>query len=94
MHSHKEYHQQRQMKNKRGDKSYPNTPIIDEITNYLSLPLALETENPLDWWKLRLQMTSLNTNLAAKMLFLKRNLNTMHVFASEWDDETSHIEID
>jgi hypothetical protein len=44
------------MKNKKDDKSYPNTPIIDEITNYLSLPLALETENPLDWWKLRLQM--------------------------------------
>jgi hypothetical protein len=96
----------------------------------LSLPLALKTENPLDWWKLRLQMfpklariarkylavlatsvsserlfsdaenlintkrTSLDTNLAGKMLFLKRNLNTMHIFASEWDDETSHIEID
>jgi hypothetical protein len=96
----------------------------------LSLPLALKTENPLDWWKLRLQMfpklariarkylavlatsvsserlfsdaenlintkrTSLDTNLAGKMLFLKRNLNIMHIFASEWDNETSHIEID
>ncbi|CAG8706944.1 5843_t:CDS:2 [Rhizophagus irregularis] len=38
--------------------------------------------------------TSLDTNLAAKMLFLKRNLNTMHAFASEWNDEMSHIEID
>jgi hypothetical protein len=56
MRSHKVYRQRRQMKNKKGDKSYLNTPIIDEITNYLSLPLALETENPLDWWKLQLQM--------------------------------------
>ncbi|GBC17784.2 hypothetical protein RIR_jg22299.t1 [Rhizophagus irregularis DAOM 181602=DAOM 197198] len=102
MRLHKEYRQRRQMKNKRGDKSYSNTPIIDEITNYLSLPLALETENPLDYERLfsdaenliNTKRTSLDTNLAAKMLFLKRNLNTMHVFASEWDDETSHIEID
>ncbi|GBC29861.2 zinc finger BED domain-containing protein 1-like [Rhizophagus irregularis DAOM 181602=DAOM 197198] len=78
--SHKEYHQRRQMKNKKGDKSYSSTPIVDEITNYLTLPLAL---------------TNLDTNLVAKILFLKRNIKTMHVFASEWDeDETSHVEID
>ncbi|EXX52751.1 zinc finger BED domain-containing protein 1-like [Rhizophagus irregularis DAOM 181602=DAOM 197198] len=129
--SHKEYRQRRQIKNKKGNKSYLSTPIVDEIPNYLTLPLALEPENPLIWWKLRLQMfpklakiarkylavpatsvsserlfsdagnlintkrTNLDTNLVAKILFLKRNIKTMHVFASEWDeDETSHVEID
>jgi len=30
-----------------------------------------------------------------QMLFLKRNIKTMQVFAPEWDeDETDHIEID
>ena len=46
--SHKEYRQRRQMKNKKGDKLNPNTLIIDEITNYFSLPLALEVEKPLN----------------------------------------------
>ncbi|CAI2165291.1 8581_t:CDS:2, partial [Funneliformis geosporum] len=23
---------------------------IDEISNYLAIPIALEAENPLDWW--------------------------------------------
>jgi hypothetical protein len=128
--SHKEYHQRRKMKNKKEDKSpVPNTTIIDEITNYLSLPLALETENPLTWWQLRLQMfpklskivrkylaipatsvsserlfsdagnlintkrTNLDTKLVAQMLFLKKNLNTMQVFAPEWDEDET-IEID
>src|SRR4051794_36343887 len=42
--SHKEYRQRRQKKIK---KTIP-VVILDEITNYLSLPLALKTENPLD----------------------------------------------
>ncbi|GBC17767.2 zinc finger BED domain-containing protein 1-like [Rhizophagus irregularis DAOM 181602=DAOM 197198] len=95
MRLHKEYRQRRQMKNKRGDKSYSNTPIIDELqiilpaTSVSSERLFSDAENLINT-----KRTSLDTNLAAKMLFLKRNLNTMHVFASEWDDETSHIEID
>ncbi|CAG8533783.1 16005_t:CDS:2 [Cetraspora pellucida] len=42
--SHKEYLQQCQMKRK---KEVPNVQILDKISNYLLLPLALETENPL-----------------------------------------------
>jgi hypothetical protein len=115
------------MKNK---KETPNV-IYDEITNYLSLPLALETENPLDWWRIRLKnfpklakivqkylaipatsvsserlfsdagnlisakRTNLDTNLAGQMLFLKRNIDKMRVFAPEWDEaETDYVEID
>jgi hypothetical protein len=44
--SQKEYCKHRQNKNK---KTYTPT-IIDEVSNYLSMPVALETENPLDWW--------------------------------------------
>jgi len=47
--SHKEYHQRRKMKNQKRDKLVSNTAIIDEITNYLSLPLVLEIETPLTW---------------------------------------------
>ncbi|CAG8842699.1 26701_t:CDS:1, partial [Racocetra persica] len=46
--SHKEYFQQRKMRRK---KEPPNMQNFDEISNYLSLPSALETENPLSWWK-------------------------------------------
>ena len=53
---HKEYHQRHKMKNKKGDRLILNTTITDEITNYLSLPIALETENPLTWWQSQLQM--------------------------------------
>ncbi|EXX53697.1 hypothetical protein RirG_241570 [Rhizophagus irregularis DAOM 197198w] len=117
--SHKEYRQRRQSKTK---KAIPNMVICDEVTNYLSLPLALETENPLDWWRIRSQnfpklaklarkylaipatsvsserlfsdagnlisakRTSLDTKLAGQMLFLKRNIKTMKVFAPEWDE--------
>ena len=125
--SHKEYHQRRQKKIK---KAVP-VVILDEITNYLSLPSALETENPLDWWRVRSQnfpklakfarkylaipatsvsserlfsdagnlisakRTNLDTNLAGQMLFLKRNIKAMQVFAPEWDeDEMNHVEID
>ncbi|CAG8741151.1 4304_t:CDS:1, partial [Cetraspora pellucida] len=42
--SHKEYLQQCQMKRK---KEVSNVQILDEVSNYLLLPLALETENPL-----------------------------------------------
>ncbi|CAI2175645.1 1062_t:CDS:2 [Funneliformis geosporum] len=43
--SHKEYRQQRQKKIK---KAVTNVVISDEVTNYLSLLLALETEDPLN----------------------------------------------
>ena len=104
--------------------------ICDEVINYLSLPLALETEDPLDWWRMRSQnfpklakfarkylaipatsvsserlfsdadnlisakRTNLDTKLAGQMLFLKRNLKTMKVFAPEWEEnEMNYIEI-
>ena len=126
--SQKEYRQRRQKKIK---KAVTNVVISDEVTNYLSLPLALETEDPLNWWKIRFQnfpqlakfarkylaipatsvsserlfsdagnlisvkRTNLDTKLVGQMLFLKRNIKTMQVFAPEWDeDETDHIEID
>ena len=126
--SQKEYRQRRQKKIK---KAVTNVVISDEVTNYLSLPLALETEDPLNWWKIRSQnfpklakfarkylaipatsvsserlfsdagnlisakRTNLDTKLVGQMLFLKRNIKTMQVFAPEWDeDETDHIEID
>jgi hypothetical protein len=42
----KEYRKRRQGKNKK-----ISTPtIVDEVSNYLSMPAALKTENPLDWW--------------------------------------------
>ena len=117
------------MKNKKGDRLVPNTTITDEITNYLSLPIALETENPLTWWQSQLQMfpklskivrkylaipatsvsserlfsdagnlintkrTNLDTKLVGQLLFLKKNLNMMQVFAPEWDEDET-IEID
>ena len=104
--------------------------LCDEVTNYLSLPLVSETEDPLDWWRMRSQnfpklakfahkylaipaifvsnerlfsdagnlisakRTNLDTKLAGQMLFLKRNIKTMKVFAPEWDeDEMDYIEI-
>ena len=125
--SHKEYRQWRQKKVK---KVIPNVVICDEVTNYLSLPLALETENPLDWWRMHSQnfpklakfarkylaipatsvsserlfsdagnlistkRTNLDTKLAGQMLFLKRNIKTMKVFAPEWEEnEMNYIEI-
>jgi len=119
--SHKEYRQRRQKKIKKAP-----VVILDEITNYLSLPLALETENPLDWWRVRSQdfpklakfarkylaipatsvlserlfsdagnlistkRTNLDTNLAGQMLFLKRNIKAMQVFAPEWDEDKTN----
>ncbi|GBC41300.2 zinc finger BED domain-containing protein 1-like [Rhizophagus irregularis DAOM 181602=DAOM 197198] len=120
-----------------GDVEIPASEPLNNPASYDAEPsrshkeYSLETENPLIWWKLRLQMfpklakiaqkylavpatsvsserlfsdagnlinakrTNLDTNLVAKILFLKRNIKTMHVFASEWDeDETSHVEID
>ncbi|GBC35432.2 zinc finger BED domain-containing protein 1-like [Rhizophagus irregularis DAOM 181602=DAOM 197198] len=72
-----------------GDKSYSSTPIVDEITNYLTLPLALETENPLIWWKLRLQMFPKLARISRKYLAVPATS------VSKWDeDETSHVEID
>jgi len=44
--SHKEYHQQRQMKRKKKDRLLPDQQPSDEILNYLSLPKALDTEDP------------------------------------------------
>jgi hypothetical protein len=104
--------------------------VYDEVTNYLSLPLALETEDPLDWWKMCSQnfpklakfarkylaipatsvsserlfsdagnlisakRTNLDTKLAGQMLFLKRNVKTIKVFAPGWEEnKMNYIEI-
>ena len=116
--SQKDYRQRRQSKYKK-DK-LPTT--IDEVSNYLAMPTALEAENPLDWWRLRAKIfpklsqiarkylgipvtsvsserlfshannlitvkrTHLDTNLVGQMLFLKRNIHLMEVFAKEWDE--------
>src|SRR2546430_517508 len=48
--SHKKYRQRRQKKIK---KAVTNIVVCDKVTNYLSLPLALETEDPLNWWRIR-----------------------------------------
>ncbi|CAB4404646.1 unnamed protein product [Rhizophagus irregularis] len=67
IHSHKEYCQRRQSKTK---KAIPNMVICDEVMNYLSLPLALETENPLDWWQIRSQnFPKLATSVSSERLF-------------------------
>jgi len=39
--------------------------------------------------------TNLDTNLAGQMLFLKRNIDKMRVFAPEWDEaKMDYVEID
>ncbi len=119
--SYKEYHQFRLMKCKNRRISDEPT-MVDKIMDYLAMPLAMETENPLEWWKAHVQIfpnlfklarkylaipatsvsserlfsdagnlinaqrTCLNTNLVEKMLFLKRNMNVMNVFAPNWND--------
>ncbi|PKY59153.1 hypothetical protein RhiirA4_481662, partial [Rhizophagus irregularis] len=92
--SHKEYRQRRQMKIKKVGRLNSGNNNSDEINNYLSIPVALEKENPLDCERLfshannliTVKRTRLDTDLAGKMLFLKRNLNSMQVFAKEWDE--------
>ncbi|EXX56119.1 zinc finger BED domain-containing protein 1-like [Rhizophagus irregularis DAOM 181602=DAOM 197198] len=121
--SQKGYCQRRQTKSKK-DKSLAAT---DEVSNYLEMPVALEEENPLNWWRIRAKIfpklsqiarkylgipatsvsserlfshasnlitvkrTRLDTNLVGQMLFLKRNIRSMEVFAKEWDGETREI---
>ncbi|GES81499.1 zinc finger BED domain-containing protein 4-like [Rhizophagus clarus] len=103
------------------NKSTPVTPIT-ELSNYLSMPVALETKNLLDWWRickeifpnlsqiarkyLEVLATSvfserlfshagslisakrnrLDTSLVGQMLFLKRNIRSIEVFAKKWDE--------
>ena len=93
------------------------------------MPIALEAENPLDWWRLRAKIflklsqiarkylgiptisvsnerlfsyasnlitvkrMRLDTNLVGQILFLKRNICSIEVFAKEWD-ETEEILLD
>ncbi|CAG8535646.1 5874_t:CDS:2 [Cetraspora pellucida] len=95
--SHKKYLQQRQMKRQKKDKMVSDLQNLDEIFKYLSLPLALSTENPLDCKRsfsdagnlISSKRTSLDLNLAGQMLFLKKNLKAMRVFAPEWDNNES-----
>ena len=118
--SQKKYRQHRQSKNHKKT----STPVItNEVNNYLSMPTALETEDPLDWWRVRAELfpnlsqiarkylgipatsvsserlfshagslisakrNRIGTCLAGQMLFLKRNIRSMEVFAKEWDEE-------
>ncbi|CAG8448749.1 8418_t:CDS:2 [Cetraspora pellucida] len=53
--SHKEYHQQRQMKRKKKSKLVLAEQVLNKASTYLSLPSALDTEDPLSWWKTHLQ---------------------------------------
>ena len=118
--SQKKYRQHRQSKN---HKKTCTPIIIDEVNNYLSMPTALETEDPLDWWRVRAELfpnlsqiarkylgipatsvsserlfshagslisakrNRIGTGLVGQMLFLKRNIRAMEVFAKEWDEE-------
>ncbi|GBB94564.1 hypothetical protein RclHR1_23800002 [Rhizophagus clarus] len=108
------------------NKSTPVTPITERLIqlyhNYLSMPVALETKNLLDWWRickeifpnlsqiarkyLEVLATSvfserlfshagslisakrnrLDTSLVGQMLFLKRNIRSIEVFAKKWDE--------
>ncbi|GBC29140.2 zinc finger BED domain-containing protein 1-like [Rhizophagus irregularis DAOM 181602=DAOM 197198] len=87
--SHKEYCQQRQSKTK---KAILNMVICDEIMNYLSLPLALEIENTLDWWQICFQNFPKLAKLARKYLAIpatsvsSERLFSNAVFAQEWDE--------
>src|SRR6266542_2979416 len=123
--SYKKYQQLRLMKykNKQQVLNDESTAKVDKIAEYLAMPLAMETEDPLEWWKAHVQIfpnlsklarkylvipatsvsserlfsdagnlinaqrTRLNTNLVGKMLFLKRNMNVMNVFARNWNEE-------
>ncbi len=77
--SQKEYRQRRQKKIK---KAVTNVVISDEVTSDAGNLISAKR-------------TNLDTKLVGQMLFLKRNIKTMQVFAPEWDeDETDHIEID
>ncbi|PKC55862.1 hypothetical protein RhiirA1_446717 [Rhizophagus irregularis] len=52
--SQKGYRQRRQTKSKK-DKSLAAT---DKVSNYLAMPVALEEENPLDWWRIQNLLTN------------------------------------
>ncbi|PKK70777.1 hypothetical protein RhiirC2_829501 [Rhizophagus irregularis] len=62
--SQKGYHQRRQTKSKK-DKSLAAT---DEVSNYLAMPVALEEENPLDWWRIRAKIFQNYHKLPANIL--------------------------
>jgi zinc finger BED domain-containing protein 1 (E3 SUMO-protein ligase ZBED1) len=119
--SYQGYKHHRLLKGKRKNVLSKDHYLLDEVKSYLELSLAPENENPLEWWKVRMQAfpylsklalkylsipassvsserlfsdagniinqkrTRLNCNLVAKMLFLKRNMKFMNVFAPNWD---------
>ncbi|CAJ0643301.1 10689_t:CDS:2 [Entrophospora sp. SA101] len=65
--------------------------LLDEVKSYLDLSLASENESPLQTLpylsKLALKYLSIPASSVsiAKMLFLKRNMKFMNVFAPIWD---------
>jgi hypothetical protein len=65
MRSQKEYCQRCQSKTRK-DKSMHT--IIDEVNSYLSMPAALEAENPLDWWRVRAKIFPTLSQIARKYL--------------------------
>ena len=62
--SQKGYRQRRQTKSKK-DKS---PTAVNEVNNYLAMPVALEAENPLDWWRIRAKIFPKLSQIARKYL--------------------------
>ena len=67
MRSQKEYRQRRQSKTRK-DKFNTHTVVIDEVSSYLAMPVALEAENPLDWWRVRAKIFPTLSQIARKYL--------------------------
>src|SRR6185312_6544734 len=64
--SQREYCQRRQSKTRKESKD--KSTIIDEVSSYLAMPVALEAENPLDWWRVRAKIFPTLSQLARKYL--------------------------
>ena len=56
------------MKHKKQVNQSAPTIVNDEISNYLAMPIALENENPLDWWQARVAVFPKLSQLARKYL--------------------------
>ncbi|CAJ0651791.1 5891_t:CDS:2 [Entrophospora sp. SA101] len=96
--SYQGYKHYRLLKGKRKNVLSNDHHLLDEVKSYLDLSLASENESPLEWWKARTQAFPYLSKLAlkylsipassvsiAKMLFLKRNMKFMNVYAPSWD---------
>ncbi|CAG8677163.1 1439_t:CDS:2 [Rhizophagus irregularis] len=94
IHSYKEYHQQRKSKTKKAilnmrirSQNFPKLAKL--VRKYLAIPATsvLSERQFSDVGNLiSAKKTSLDIKLAGQMLFLKRNIKTMKVFAPKWDE--------